>query len=132
MTILHTTLQWAVYRPKYGYLINASGGCLEYSKAPGMLYWPTFEQAKSLCTLEDERPLRVMVTVYNCEHETQMAFTVGHGVNKGKWVAVCAKCGEKSRGRPKSTEEIAHASLTRHPAIGETMVKPYFFRGELP
>ena len=58
--------------------------------------------------------------VYSCDHETQMAYTVGHGKNAGKWVAVCAHCGAKSRGRPKSTEAIAHASLSKHPCVRAT------------
>jgi len=60
--------------------------------------------------------------VYSCDHEVQAAYTVGHGRNVGKWIAVCVHCGARSRGRPKSTEAIAHAALTRHPCIEATKV----------
>lgn len=63
---------------------------------------------------------RIQVTCYDCDHSTQFAYKIAHGKNAGKWVAVCAHCGSKSRGRPKSTEAIAHASLTQHPSVGAT------------
>lgn len=113
MKVIGTKEVYALWRPGYGFADYDGWYCKGY---PGITF-ATKEEAER-CSDGQLLVYCVQITSYDCDHSTQFAYKIGHGKNAGKWIAVCAHCGAKSRGRPKSTEAIAHASLTQHPSVG--------------
>ena len=121
MRVIARRTEYVLQHPVYGFLTKEEWGGNVYTRGCPELRFLARETALRHAVRE-LTVVAVIVEIYACSHDRRMAYTIPRGKNKGKWIAVCADCGARSAGRPKSTEAIAHASLMRRPCEGEARI----------